>query len=257
MRIMNNARLRLIIDEGSGIFQMAMDEAILYLRALGRSPDTLRLYVFRPSAITIGYFQSIHNSVNIEYARSMKIPIIRRITGGGSVYHDSNGEITYSIVIGEDEIPRDFPSAFRILASGVIEAARLLGAPAEFKPLNDGVIGEKKFSGSAQVRKLGAVLQHGTFMYNTNIDILTKCLKVPQLKLRSKNITSIRDRVTTISAVLGKSIDKKEVINALVRGFSKALHREIYKDIYTNEELTLASSLKWKYLSKEWTYLRP
>ena len=250
-------KLRLVIDEGNGYKHMAIDEALLFLRALRKSPDTLRLYVFRPSAITLGYFQSLNDSVNMDYAISNKIPVIRRITGGGSVYHDCNGEVTYSIILGEEEVPKSYPEAFKYLAMGVIEAARYLGANAEFKPLNDGVINGRKFSGSAQARKLGAVLQHGTVMYGTDIDILAKSLKAPGIKLSSKSVKSIKERVTTLSMALGREIRRDEVIRALIKGFSKALDADIFEDSYSKEELALANSLKWKYLSKEWTYMRP
>ena len=250
-------KLRLIIDEGNGSKQMAIDEALLYLRALRRAPDTLRLYIFKPSTITIGYFQSVADSVNLDYVELRKIPVIRRITGGGSVYHDFGGEVTYSIIIGKDEIPKSYPEAFKFLAMGVIEAARYLGAKAEFKPLNDGVINGRKFSGSAQVRKLNAVLQHGTFMYGTDVDTLAKCLKVPGVKLSSKLIKSIKERVITLSTALGHELERGEIIKALIKGFSKALNAEFYEDSYSREELALANSLKWKYSSREWTYLRP
>ena len=250
-------KLRLIIDEGSGYKHMAIDEALLFLRALRKSPDTLRLYVFRPSAITLGYFQSVSDSVNIDYAISNNIPVVRRITGGGSVYHDYSGEVTYSIIIGEDEIPKGYPEAFEFLAMGVIEAARYLGVNAEFKPLNDGVIDGRKFSGSAQARKLGAVLQHGTVMYATNIDILAKSLKVPGIKLSSKSVKSIKERVITLSEASGRDVVRDEVIRALIKGFSKALNADIFEGSYSKEELALANSLKWKYSSKEWTFLRP
>ncbi len=249
--------IRLIIDEGDGFYNMAMDETLLYLKALGKSPSTLRLYVFTPSTISIGYFQSLTDSVNIEQAEHFKIPIVRRISGGGSVYHDSEGEITYSIITSLDEIPADYVDSFRYLSGGVIEAARLLGLPAEFKPLNDGIVNGKKFSGNAQARKLGAVLQHGTFMYATDLKMLSSVLKAPREKMTGKSAKTIYDRVTTLSIALGRKITKSEALKALVDGFRKALNVELKRGTYTKEELSLASSLKWKYISSEWRRLRP
>ncbi len=250
-------RIRLIIDEGPGDFQMAMDEALLILRGLNISPDTLRLYVFRPSAVTIGYFQSVSDSVNLEYVNSEKIPVVRRITGGGSVFHDSYGEITYSVILRETEVPKGTVESFRFLGSGVILAARALGADAMFVPLNDGVIEGKKFSGHAQARKLGAVLQHGTFMYSTDLDKLSRCLKAPNVKFTDKTVSTIRERVTTVSEAIGRKVTKDEALRALIDGFSKALNAELVRGTYTKEELTLANSLKWKYRSTEWTFMRP
>ena len=250
-------KLRLITDEGDGAYNMALDEAMLILRSVNVIPDTLRLYVFKPSTITIGYFQSINESVNEDFIKSRRIPIVRRPTGGGAVYHDTYGEITYSIIISEDKVPRDYVESFKFLAKGVIRAARILGAPAEFKPLNDGVIAGKKFSGQAQLRRLGVVLQHGTFMYATDIDTLAQSLLAPKLKLKQKGVRVIKERVITISNYVGRKISRDEALEALIRGFSEALKAKLMEGSLTEVELQLASSLKWKYLSKAWTYLRP
>jgi len=250
-------RLRLIIDEGDAAYNMAYDEALLILRAVNVIPDTLRLYIFKPSAVTIGYFQSLSQSVNLDYVSKHGIQVVRRLSGGGAVYHDANGEITYSIVLSEDKVPRDYVESFKFLCSGVIEAARILGAPAEFAPLNDGIIKGRKFSGQAQVRRLGVVLQHGTFMYNTNIDILANVLLTPKLKLKSKGIKEIKERVITISQYLGKQVSREEALKALIKGFERGLKAELRESSPKEVELELANSLKWKYRSREWTYLRP
>lgn len=250
-------RIRLIVDEGSAAHNMAMDEALLLLRGLGVIPDTLRLYVFKPSAVTIGYFQSVSKSVNLDFVMKNNIAVVRRPTGGGAVYHDSEGEITYAIVASADFVPSDLVNSFKFLAGGVVEAARALGVPAEFKPLNDVVAAGKKFSGQAQLRRLGAVLQHGTFMYGTNLDVLAKSLLVPAIKLKDKNVSSIKERVTTISEYLGKRVSKEEALEALIKGFKKALNVELVEDSPKESELTLAKSLEWKYTSRNWTFLRP
>ncbi len=250
-------RIRLIVDEGSAAYNMAMDEAMLLLRGLGVIPDTLRLYVFKPSAITIGYFQSVSKSVNLDFVRENNIALVRRPTGGGAVYHDSEGEITYAVITSADAVPSDSVESFKFLASGAIEAARALGVPAEFKPLNDVVVAGKKFSGQAQLRRLGAVLQHGTFMYGTNLDVLARSLLVPAIKLKDKNTSSIKERVTTISEYLGRKVSREEALEALIKGFKKALNVELIEDSLKEFELALAKSLEWKYASKEWTFLRP
>ncbi|MCD6323852.1 MAG: lipoate--protein ligase family protein, partial [Desulfurococcales archaeon] len=219
--------------------------------------DTLRLYVFKPSAVTIGYFMSLRDSVNLPYVQKEGIPVVRRISGGGSVLHDELGEITYSIIVKSNEVPRDPVESFKFLSGGVIEAAKILGAPAEFKPLNDGIIAQKKFSGNAQARKLGAILQHGTFMYASDLNKLGKALRAPKEKLKAHEITRISERVTTISRYLGRKVSREEALNALKEGFRKWLKVELVEGSYTPEEIELAKSLRWKYLSKQWNELRP
>jgi lipoate-protein ligase A len=250
-------RIRLMVDSGDPFYHMAMDEALLYLRAIKAIPYTLRIYVFKPSSITFGYFQSVSSSVNTQLADKLGIPYVRRITGGGAVYHDSSGEITYSIIIDEALIPKDYIESFRYLAWGVIEAARFLGASADFVPINDGVIKGRKFSGHAQIRRAGTVMQHGTFMYNTNVDTLANLLVPHKLKLRNKGIRSIKDRVITLSQFLDREITKDDAIEALKKGFAKALNASLYEDEPSEVELHLANAISWKYKSKEWTFLRP
>ncbi|MEM0486808.1 MAG: lipoate--protein ligase family protein, partial [Sulfolobales archaeon] len=91
-------RFRLIVDEGSGCYNMAMDEALLFTVAMGGVP-TLRLYVFNKPTVTLGYFQKVEEVVDLEFARKEGIDVVRRVTGGGAVYHDPEGEVTYSIVV--------------------------------------------------------------------------------------------------------------------------------------------------------------
>ncbi|MEM2208040.1 MAG: biotin/lipoate A/B protein ligase family protein [Sulfolobales archaeon] len=246
-------RFRLIVDEGSGYYHMAMDEALLFSAAMGGVP-TVRLYVFNKPTVTLGYFQKIEEVVDLEFTRREGVDVVRRVTGGGAVYHDPKGEITYSIVVPEQSVPEDIAESFKYLASGVIEAARVLGAPAEFVPLNDGVIAGRKFSGQAQIRRFGFVLQHGTFMYATDLDALSEVIKVQGVKLSSRG--PVRARVTTLSEYLGRNIEKKEAIEALIEGFRRGLGVELQEGAYTEIELRLASELEWKYRSREWVFMR-
>ncbi|HID15534.1 MAG TPA: lipoate--protein ligase family protein, partial [Candidatus Atribacteria bacterium] len=89
------------LNEFDAHMQMAIDEAMLILRSKNEIPNTLRFFVFKPSAITIGYFQSITEEVDLDFCRKHGISVVRRITGGGAVFHDENGEITYSLVVSE------------------------------------------------------------------------------------------------------------------------------------------------------------
>ena len=78
---------------------MAIDEAIMIARSKNIVPYTLRLYSWKPSAVSIGIFQNVEDEINLDYVNKSSIEVIRRITGGGSVYHDEFGEVTYSIIL--------------------------------------------------------------------------------------------------------------------------------------------------------------
>ncbi|RLG45142.1 MAG: lipoate--protein ligase family protein [Thermoproteota archaeon] len=247
---------RLLIDEGPAHWQMALDEALLVLKSREKIPNTIRLYVIKPSAVTIGYFQKISESVNLSYTREKRIPVVRRVTGGGAVLHDQDGEITYSVTVSSKDVPENVLESYKVICSGVIEALSIFGLQAEFVPVNDVLVRGKKISGSAQARRSEAVLQHGTLMYNTNLEILARALMVPKAKLVDHGVRSITERVTTISTSLGRKVDKDEVIESLKRGFEKALGITLEKGELTEEEIKLAKKLERKYISKEWNFRR-
>ncbi len=247
---------RLIIDEGDVYWSMGLDEAMLELKRKNAIPNTLRLYVIKPSAVTIGYFQKVSDAVDLDYLSKENIPFTRRITGGGSVYHDAEGEITYSVVADLTFIPRDLQESYKFICGGIVEALSFLGLKAEFVPVNDVVVNGKKISGNAQARRGKAVLQHGTLMYNTDLEILSKVLKIPKEKLASRKISSIRERVTTVSIELGREVRKEEVIEALKKGFTQVFNVDFEEGAPTKEEISLAKKLAERYSSLEWIFKR-
>ena len=247
---------RLVINEGDVYWCMALDEAILEARLRNLVPNTLRLYVINPSAVTVGYFQKISDAINLEYLTKHSIPFTRRITGGGSVYHDANGEITYSLIADTNFLPRDIQKCYEFICQSLIEALSLLHVKAVFMPVNDIVANGRKISGSAQIRRGNVVLQHGTLMYNTDLNVLARALKVPIQKLASHGISSIKDRVTTVSLEVGKRVLKSEVVKALIEGFKKVLKVEFEKSEPTSEEVSLARQLAMKYKSRDWIFKR-
>lgn len=236
--------------------QMAIDEAILIARSEGRVEDTVRLYIFKPSSITIGRFQSIEHDVNLKKCKELNIPVVRRITGGGSVFHDEHGEITYSVVIKEDYHPdlKNIEKSYRILASPLIEALKALGTNAQFSGLNDIIANGKKISGSAQTRRGGVILQHGTFMYATRLETLVSVLKVSQKKLLDKGIKSIWQRVTTLEKENIK-MNGREVYELLKSKFFEEFPLEEGK--LTDYELELAEKLiEERYGNEKWNFMK-
>ncbi len=249
--------IRLIIDGHlDPYYNMGFDEALLTLRDREEIPPTLRLYMWEPSAVTIGYFQRIRDVVNLEYAREKNIPVIRRITGGGAVYHDSHGEITYSIVADVRGRFTDVQESYKIICGGIVNALRKLGLDAVFKPVNDILLNGKKVSGSAQTRRRRTLLQHGTLMVSTDLDELAKLLIVPREKLLSHRVTNIRDRVTTVSIELGKYMRPEEIVPYLIEGFQEALNARLIEEKPGPGETSLARILAEKYRSYEWNFKR-
>jgi len=237
---------------------MAVDEAITKARGEGKVPDTLRFYMWNPSAVTLGYFQSVEDEVNLDALRSFGFYLNRRISGGGAVLNSATGEITYSVILKEDDhrISSDPTESYRYLCQGIIEAIALHGKMADFKPINDNIVDGKKISGNAQIRRYGAVLHHGTLLVDFSAKEMFGVLKVSKEKLSDKMIKQAEERVTTIQRLLGRKIGFPEVRDALEQGYRKALDADLFKGNLNPYEEQLVIQLRARYASKEWIYRR-
>ncbi|MEM1582118.1 MAG: biotin/lipoate A/B protein ligase family protein [Candidatus Bathyarchaeia archaeon] len=250
-----------LLDTGlrDAFYNMALDEAIAIARARDIVPNTVRFFRWEPSAVSIGYFQSMGEEVDVEACDRLGINYVRRRTGGGAVYHDRDGELTYSIIVIENHrlISRDFQKTYEILCSGLVEGLRLLGVPAEFKPINDIVVNGRKISGNAQTRGMGVVHQHGTILRDVNPQLMFTVLKVPSEKIRDKMIRSVEERVTSLKKYLGRDIGFGELKNALISGFESTFNIELESGEITDFEERMAMKLKEeKYSKKEWNFRR-
>jgi len=246
-------------DLGDAFYNMALDEAIAIARSKNLVPNTLRFFRWEPSAVSIGYFQSMEEEVDIKACNKLGIDYVRRRTGGGAVYHDRDGELTYSLIINEDHplISRDFQKTYENLCSGIIRGLRILGVPAEFKPINDIIVGGKKISGNAQTRSMNVVHQHGTILRDVNPTLMFTVLKVPSEKIRDKMIKSVKERVTSIKSYLKKEVSFEELKDALIKGFEEAFNIRLIPGEVTNFEEQTAIKLKMeKYSTREWNFKR-
>jgi len=250
-----------LLDTGlhDAFYNMALDEAIATARSKNRVPNTLRFFRWEPSAVSIGYFQSMEEEVDIAACNDRGIDYIRRRTGGGAVYHDRDGELTYSFLINENHrlISRDFQKTYETLCSGLILGLKLLEIPAEFKPINDIIVEGKKISGNAQTRGMNVVHQHGTILREVDPALMFTILKVPNEKIRDKMIKSAEERVTSINRFLKRKVGFDELKEALINGFEKSFKIELIPKETIKFEEQLAAKLKAeKYSTKEWNFKR-
>ncbi len=242
--------LRLLLHDYANAYEnMAIDEALL----LAKKP-TLRFYKWKPSAISIGYFQSMEEEVNLEECRRHGIDVVRRITGGGAVYHDSNGEITYSIVLPASMFPSILES-YKAIGNCLIAGLRILGLKAEYAGINDVVVNGRKISGSAQTRRHGVILQHGTILLKVNVKKMFSLLRVTEKKIEDKEIKRAEERVTSIEKEIGEA-NENEVIDSLIKGFENVLNAELEEGELSEDEVEAAKKLVKKYESKEWNFKR-
>ena len=236
---------------------MATDEALTKSKGEGGA-DTLRFYRWNPSAVTLGYFQSVEDEVDLDAMKKYGIDLNRRISGGGAVLNSAEGEITYSIVMDEEDprISDDPTESYRYLCHGIIEGLAILGIKADFKPINDIIVGPKKISGNAQIRRYGAVLHHGTILVDFDASKMFSVLKISDTKISDKLIQQANERVTSIRQVLDRQVSFEEVRSAMEKGFSKALGVELVKGELTSQEKKYISEFRDKYSSKEWRFRR-
>ncbi len=241
------------ISENAACSNMAIDEAISEAVREGKSPKTIRFYTWNPSAVSIGRFQSMREEVNVERCRELGVDTIRRITGGGAVYHDKNGEVTYSVIGNETDFRKGIRESYEEICGWVINGLGQLGIKAEFAPINDIVVNGKKISGNAQARKEGVLLQHGTILYDLNVKKMFGLLNVSKEKISDKMIKNVEDRVTRVLDY--SNVTQEGLYEALLSGFTEG--KEFFFGNLSEEEKSRAEELsKNTYRSDEWNFSR-
>ncbi|PKL07251.1 MAG: lipoate--protein ligase family protein [Spirochaetae bacterium HGW-Spirochaetae-9] len=241
----------------SAYFNMGLDEAILESVTSGSALPTLRFYGWKPPAISLGYFQGALEEVDTDACRQQGVDVVRRITGGGAVFHDT--EVTYSIVIpGSHPLaPASILDSYALLCSGIVEGLKNLNIDASFAPINDIVAGGRKISGNAQTRKKGCLLQHGTVLLKVDVEKMFGLLKVPKEKAMGKMIDDVKARVTSLSALLGRDVGFEEASDALREGFLNALLLDPAEGEPSPRELAAAELLaRTKFSTEAWIFRR-
>ncbi len=235
----------------NAFMNMAIDEAISESVARGAAP-TIRFYRWSPSAVSIGYFQGLHDEVNVEKCEELGVHIVRRRTGGGAVYHDYDGEITYSVIAPEKLFPAGIRESYQIVCSWIVNGLENLGIKGEFKPINDILVSGKKISGNAQTRRNGVLLQHGTILYDLDVEKMFTVLKVSKEKISDKMIQAVEERVTSVRKQ--KDVGIHDLHEALLEGFVQDKQHSF--ETLTDEEIVRAEKLAEKYAGDEWNYMR-
>ncbi|MCW4010657.1 MAG: lipoate--protein ligase family protein [Candidatus Bathyarchaeota archaeon] len=263
---MNTWRI-LKLETQSAAMNMAIDEAILRARAAGTVPNTLRFYRWNPSAVSIGRFQKLENEVNLENSKALGVDVVRRISGGGTVYHDAEGEVTYSVTAKmEDMGANDIAEVYSRIYEAISEALRVIGIPADYSPGDakncpNLTVNGRKISGSAQANKGGIVLQHGTLLLDVDLPRMFTLLRVPWANSCMQVVNVAKGKITSVQEELGHAVTPETAANAVAHGFTVALNMQVVENVQSAEgELTpqereTAEKLyKEKYQTKEWNF---
>ena len=199
-------------------------------------------------AVIVGFNQEVNTEVNLDYLKENGIDLVRRVTGGGAVYHDLEN-LNYTIVGRSEDLERDYPEYASIMA----KALQTLGVPATLSGRNDILVEGRKVSGFAKRVCKNRLMVHGTLMYNVDVDVLTKVLNPSTTKLQSKGIASVRSRVANLREYLPNIPD--------IHSFSKQLE-EILSQHYQDTEYQLPEAdldnikqlTDKKFATWEWNY---
>lgn len=193
---------------------LAIEEYIL--RHMDTERDYLLFYRNTPSLI-VGRNQNILEEINDSYVRQNRIPVIRRLSGGGTVYHDL-GNLNFSFVTRYDSSRLH---NFEFFNKPVIRVLQSLGVPAAMNDRNDILVNGYKISGSAQFSSKGRMFSHGTLLFNTRLDRVDKALSVKTNGIQSKSHKSVRSEVANISDFLREPMDLPAFWKRLLTGFEE------------------------------------
>ena len=240
------------LEEHTAAMNMALDQACMEAIKQKLVPPTIRLYRWTPSAVSIGYFQSLQDEIDIEECQKQQVDIVRRKTGGGAVYHDHDGEITYSVIAPVELFPTDINESYKLICGWIIEGLKQVGLECQFRPINDIIFQGKKISGNAQTRRGGILLQHGTILYTVDVDKMFSLLKVTNEKLRDKTIKNVKEYVTSIKQ--HKNITHSALAKALEKGLSQ--DKKIKAGSWTPQELDCAEKYEEEFASQGWNAWR-
>jgi lipoate-protein ligase A len=263
---------RVIPEESRpGPMQMALDEIAAETAGAG-GPRTVRVYHWEPSCLSLGYRQS-PDTVDWDHCESAGVDVTRRQTGGGGIYHDTVGDISYSIVAPKSELPGDLMDCYHLLCEPILAAIRALGVPARFveselpalydpacylralHPAHDVVVpdagGEddgdasvRKLAGNAQYRRKDAVIQHGSLTYSVDAAAHLGVFSDPGV-----DAAAFRERVTGIDEHADCS--REEAVETLTETLAEWADADVGE--WTDEELARARErVDEKYADDGW-----
>lgn len=223
----------------------AMDDAILTCHSVRAVPDTLHLYARSRPTVSIGYFQRAAEAVDLEECERRGVAIVRRRSGGGTIYTDP-GQLVFAVVAPLATVHGGALTPFSKVCGAVADALRSFGLEAAYKPMNDVEVGGRKVSGSAQLRRHGSVLHHGTVLVDSDLGAMDAVLRGAGSRPSA--------RVTTLAALLDRPPAVDDVKSALSEAIASAFGVALsVGDLVDEEKRLVASSVGERYSRPNWS----
>jgi len=203
------------------------------------------------SAIIIGRNQNTIEEINKDYVEANNIKVVRRLSGGGAVYHDL-GNLNFTFIVGANE---SNVNNFKKFTDSIVDSLDKIGVKAEFTGRNDITIEGKKFSGNSQYYFKDRLLHHGTILFNSDLSVVQSALQVKAEKIESKGIKSVRSRVTNVYPYLIEKVSVKEFKEILLHSIFE--YKNVpYKEYVLNQNDIdkIQAIADEKYSTWDWTY---
>lgn len=201
------------------------------------------------NAIIIGKHQNAAAEINQQFVRENGVRVVRRLSGGGAVYHDM-GNLNFTFIADAGDMES---INFKLFCQPVVAALAALGVTAEVNGRNDMTIDGQKFSGNSQYLKEGRVMHHGTIMFDSDLDRVAQALHVDQEKIAAKGVVSVRSRVTTVRQHMPHPVELEEFRRVLLDNILAQQPGEEY--IFTEaDKVQIARLREQRYATWEWNY---
>ncbi|MXV37470.1 lipoate--protein ligase [Flavobacteriaceae bacterium Ap0902] len=238
----------IIIDSPStdAYFNIASEE---YLLNQYPEEEIFLLYVNAPSII-IGKFQNTLAEINLDYVRDHHIKVVRRMSGGGAVYHDL-GNLNFSFHVPHKD--QDFMD-FSQFTQPIVDLLQSMNVPAALKGRNDLLVDGKKFSGNAKLSRKGKIIQHGTILIDSEMSVLADALKVNPLKFIDKATKSTRARVTNLIEYLPEGTTVEELKDKLIAFMLKENKGAYLYELGEEEIKEIQRLADEKYSTWDWNF---
>ncbi len=237
------------------VLQIALDETLTLAVGKGERDPILRFWAWNAPCVVLGRFQSVRNEVNEAVAREEGVQLVRRISGGGAMFIEPEGAITYSIYAPDAIVAgMTFPESYAFFDAWVIDALRELGVDAWYAPLNDIASSGGKIGGAAQARRGGGVLHHTTMAYQMNIPRMTRVLRIGKEKLSDKGVQSADRRVGPLRRQT--ELDRDVIIHHLIGHFRARFG--LSDDTIRDDEMADAHQrARDRFATPEWLHFLP